>query len=270
MTNEILTLIKTRRSIRSFKPDAVPQELLDAVLEAGTYAPTGGGRQSPTIVAVTSETYRRQIEKLNAAVMGKDTDPYYGAPVIVLVLADGAANTFVEDGSCVLENMMLAAASLGFVWCFPGGSGTLAELHQLLHGQADTSFGSGRLAIWRALLPLAAERPLLGGGCGTLYLRDLESFYWYRGGETIHVAITSAHNEYLGILVDQGVLALLAFLALLALALHRAFRYAESDRYAVAGTALICYAVMAFFSVATCITGVFLWLLLALLLPQEA
>lgn len=170
---------------------------------------------------------------------------------------------------CLLS-VLLAAASLGFVWCFPGGSGTLAELHQLLHGQADTSFGSGRLAIWRALLPLAAERPLLGGGCGTLYLRDLESFYWYRGGETIHVAITSAHNEYLGILVDQGVLALLAFLALLALALHRAFRYAESDRYAVAGTALICYAVMAFFSVATCITGVFLWLLLALLLPQEA
>ena len=118
MTNEILTLIKTRRSIRSFKPDAVPQELLDAVLEAGTYAPTGGGRQSPTIVAVTSETYRKQIEKLNAAVMGKDTDPYYGAPVIVLVLADGTANTFVEDASCVLENMMLAAASLGLgsVW----------------------------------------------------------------------------------------------------------------------------------------------------------
>ena len=118
MTNEILTLIKTRRSIRSFKPDAVPQELLDAVLEAGTYAPTGGGRQSPTIVAVTSETYRKQIEKLNAAVMGKDIDPYYGAPVIVLVLADGAANTFVEDASCVLENMMLAAASLGLgsVW----------------------------------------------------------------------------------------------------------------------------------------------------------
>ncbi len=118
MTNEVLNTIKTRRSVRAYKPDAVPAELLDAVLEAGTYAPTGGGHQSPTIIAVTSETYRGEIAALNAAVMGSTNDPYYGAPVIILVLADGTANTFVEDGSCVLENMMLAAASLGLgsVW----------------------------------------------------------------------------------------------------------------------------------------------------------
>ena len=81
-------------------------------------APTGRGRQSPTIIAVTSEGYRQKISELNAAVLGSDSDPYYGAPVIILVLADGTANTFVEDGSCVLENMMLAAASLGLgsVW----------------------------------------------------------------------------------------------------------------------------------------------------------
>lgn len=118
MMNEVLSTIKARRSVRSYKPDAVPTDLLQAVLEAGTYAPTGGGRQSPTIIAVTSEKYRKEIAELNAGVMGKDTDPYYGAPVVVLVLADGTANTFVEDGSCVLENMMLAAASLGLgsVW----------------------------------------------------------------------------------------------------------------------------------------------------------
>ena len=97
---------------------AVPEELLDAVLEAGTYAPTGGGRQSPVIVAVKDAAYREEIARLNAEVMGKDTDPYYGAPVIILVLADGKASTFVEDGSCVLENMMIAAHSLGLgsVW----------------------------------------------------------------------------------------------------------------------------------------------------------
>ncbi len=118
MSNEVLNTIKARRSVRAYKPDAVPSELLDAVLEAGTYAPTGGGHQSPVIIAVTSEKYRQEIVELNAGVMGKNTDPYYGAPVIVLVLADGAARTFVEDGSCVLENMMLAAASLGLgsVW----------------------------------------------------------------------------------------------------------------------------------------------------------
>ena len=118
MTNEVLNAIKLRRSVRAYKPDAVPEALLHAVLEAGTYAPTGMGRQSPTIIAVTSERYRKEIAVLNAKVMGSDSDPYYGAPVIVLVLADGSAHTFVEDGSCVLENMMVAAASLGLgsVW----------------------------------------------------------------------------------------------------------------------------------------------------------
>ncbi len=118
MKNEVLEAIKERRSIRAYKSDAVPEELLDAVLDAGTYAPTGGGRQSPLIVAVTSEKYRKEISSLNREVMGKDTDPYYGAPVVILVLAEGSASTFVEDGSCVLENMMIAAFSLGLgsVW----------------------------------------------------------------------------------------------------------------------------------------------------------
>ncbi len=118
MENEVLQAIRTRRSVRSFSRKAVPEELLDAVLEAGTYAPTGGGRQSPVIVAVKDATYRDKIARLNAEVMGKDIDPYYGAPVIILVLADGKASTFVEDGSCVLENMMIAAHALGLgsVW----------------------------------------------------------------------------------------------------------------------------------------------------------
>lgn len=118
MMNEVLKTIKERRSVRAYKSDAVPEELLDAVLEAGTFAPTGGGRQSPVIVAVTSKKYRSEIARLNAAVMGKECDPYYGAPVVILVLADGTMSTFVEDGSCVLENMMIAASSLnlGSVW----------------------------------------------------------------------------------------------------------------------------------------------------------
>ena len=118
MNGDFLEMIKTRRSTRSFKPDSVPEDLLDAVLEAGTYAPTGMNRQSPVIIAVSDKKYREKLSKLNAAIMGVDKDPYYGAPTVVLVLADPSANTFVEDGSCVLENLMLAAhaCDLGSVW----------------------------------------------------------------------------------------------------------------------------------------------------------
>ena len=118
MNNDFLSLIRSRRSVRAYKPDLIPTELLDAVLEAGTYAPTGGGKQSPTIVAVTDKSYREELSRLNAAIMNSSSVPYYGAPAVILVLADGAANTFVEDGSCVLENMMLAAHALGLgsVW----------------------------------------------------------------------------------------------------------------------------------------------------------
>ena len=118
MNRDFLEMIKTRRSTRSFKPDSIPEDLLDAVLEAGTYAPTGMNRQSPVIIVVSDKKYREKLSKLNAAIMGVDKDPYYGAPTVVLVLADPSANTFVEDGSCVLENLMLAAhaCDLGSVW----------------------------------------------------------------------------------------------------------------------------------------------------------
>ena len=117
-SSEMLNLIKTRRSCRAYRTDNVPEELLDKVLEAGTYAPTGGGRQSPVIVSVRDPELRSTLSAMNAGIMGSDSDPYYGAPVVILVLAKGDANTFVEDGSCVLENMMLAATELGLGSCF--------------------------------------------------------------------------------------------------------------------------------------------------------
>ena len=92
MNRDFLEMIKTRRSTRSFKPDSVPEDLLDAVLEAGTYAPTGMNRQSPVIIAVSDKKYREKLSKLNAAIMGVDKDPYYGAPTVVLVLADHACD----------------------------------------------------------------------------------------------------------------------------------------------------------------------------------
>ncbi len=118
MTNEVLENIKNRRSIRSYKNDPIPEDLLNLVLEAGSYAPSGMGKQSPTIIAIRDKKYRDLISKLNAKVMNRDTDPYYGAPIIILVLADSTIPTYIEDATCVIENMMLAASSLGLgtVW----------------------------------------------------------------------------------------------------------------------------------------------------------
>ena len=165
MKNEFLDLIMSRRSVRAFRDDLVPEELLDAVLKAGTYAPTGGGRQSPQIIAIRGGKYRAEISKLNAAVMGASNDPYYGAPVVVLVLGDSNANTYVEDGSCVLENMMLAAHALGLgsVWIHrereifdsPEGKALLREW-----GLPETLRGVGSIALGYAAAPAkeAAER----------------------------------------------------------------------------------------------------------------
>lgn len=164
MTNEVLNTIRARRSVRQYRSDPVPEELLNAVLEAGTYAPTGGGRQSPTIVAVTSEGTRRELSEQNAAVMGREADPYYGAPVILLVLADPAAATFVEDGSCVLENRMLAAASvgLGSVWVHREREIFDSEKGKALlreWGLPETLRGVGALALgYPAVLPAPAAK----------------------------------------------------------------------------------------------------------------
>ena len=114
----MLELMKSRRSVKSYKPDPVPTELLDAILEAGTYAPTGRNMQSPIIIAITDKTVRDRLSRLNADVMGADSDPFYGAPAVLVVLADKSRHTYLYDGSLVMENLMLAAHSLGLGSCW--------------------------------------------------------------------------------------------------------------------------------------------------------
>lgn len=118
MNNEILKNIKTRRSIRKYKPRQITEDELRAVLEAGTYAPSGRGLQSPVLVVVQDEATMAQIVKMNAAVMGTDSNPYYGAPTVILVLAPTDRTTWLEDGSCALDTMMLAAHSIGLASCW--------------------------------------------------------------------------------------------------------------------------------------------------------
>ena len=115
---DLLTLIQTRRSIRKFKPDMVPKDIIDKITAAGTYAPTGMNRQSPIIIAVTNKEVRDRLSKLNAEIMGIDSDPFYGAPTVVVVFADSRRGTCVEDGSLVMGNLMNAAFSLGVDSCW--------------------------------------------------------------------------------------------------------------------------------------------------------
>ena len=116
--NETLETLKERRSCRSYKPDPVPAEILDQILEAGTYAATGMGRQSPVMIAVTDKKVRDQLSRMNAAVMGASNDPFYGAPAVLLVLADKSSANHVYDGSLTMGNMMLAAHALGLGSCW--------------------------------------------------------------------------------------------------------------------------------------------------------
>lgn len=107
-----------RRSVRSFKEDMIPKDVLERIVEAGTYAPTGRNLQSPVIVAITNKEIRDRLSKANAAIMGIDSDPFYGAPVVLVVLADKSAITYVYDGSLVMGNLMLAAHSEGVASCW--------------------------------------------------------------------------------------------------------------------------------------------------------
>ena len=115
---EVIKSIISRRSVKSYKPDAVPAELLDAVLEAGTYAPTGRNMQSPIIIAVTDKATRDKLSRLNAEVMGMDGDPFYGAPAVLVVLSNRESPNHVYDGSLTMGNMMLAAHALGLGSCW--------------------------------------------------------------------------------------------------------------------------------------------------------
>ncbi|MDO4554210.1 MAG: nitroreductase [Lachnospiraceae bacterium] len=115
---ETLLDLKTRRSCRKYKPEQIKEEELAAILEAGTYAPTGMGAQSPVIIVVQDKAVRDKLSKMNAKVMGTEIDPFYGAPTVVVVLADRSRNTYVDDGNMVIANLLNAAHAVGVDSCY--------------------------------------------------------------------------------------------------------------------------------------------------------
>ena len=115
---ETLEVLKTRRSCRKYSDRLVPDEIIGKILEAGTYAATGMGKQAPVILAVTNKELRDRLSKMNAAVLGTDTDPFCGAPQVLIVLANRKVRTYLYDGSLVMGNMMNAAEDLGVSSCW--------------------------------------------------------------------------------------------------------------------------------------------------------
>ena len=161
---DTLTVLKTRRSCRAYKPERVEEDKLSAILEAGTYAASGMGKQSPIILSVKNQEVRDKLAKLNAKAMGADIDPFYGAPELVVVLANKAIPTYLYDGSLVMGNMMNAAADLGIASCWvhrakeefesEEGKAILKELG--IEGDYE---GIGNLILGYAAKPAGAAAP---------------------------------------------------------------------------------------------------------------
>ena len=163
---ELDKLIHERRSIRKFKSDVPPKELVDQVVQAGLEAPTGRNQQSSVIIRIDDPAMREKIRAKNAEIMGapppgRPADPFYSAPIMLLVIANKKNNTAVYDGSLALGNMMLKAHELGLAACWIHrakeemesalGKEILAAAH--LEGEYE---GVGHLALGYADMPLPA------------------------------------------------------------------------------------------------------------------
>ena len=116
--NEAMKNLLERRSVRGYKKDLVPADVLDEILEAGKYAPSGMGQQK-TLMGVTQDPELvAKLSRMNADVMGAKSDPFYGAPTVVIVFADSEQGTCVENGSLVMGNLMNAAHAVGVDSCW--------------------------------------------------------------------------------------------------------------------------------------------------------
>lgn len=149
----------TRRSVRKYQPQQVSDADLEKVLEAGLYAPTAKNNQKPVMVAVRDKETRDLLSKLNAKIMGVESDPFYGAPCVIVVLADPDFPTWIDDGSLVMGNLLNAAHALGLGSCWINRAREtfdLPEGKELLKkwGLPETYRGIGN-----CILGYAAEEP---------------------------------------------------------------------------------------------------------------
>ena len=166
MDNEVLKALRERRSVRAYRPEQIKDEELKAVLDAGTYAPTGMGWQDPWIVAVQDPETVAQLVRMNAKAMGTTSNPYYGAPTIVLVFASPTEKVSFSicDGSLVLGNMMIAAHSIGLGSCWINREREMFETDEgkalmKKFGLPDGLIGIGSIALGYAAVPPSQAKP---------------------------------------------------------------------------------------------------------------
>ena len=166
MDNAVISALVQRRSVRAYRPEQITDDELRTVLEAGTWAPTGMGRQDPWIVAVQNPELLKKLSRMNAAFLGVDSDPFYGAPTYVLVFGSDPAvwKNSVPDGSLVLGNMMNAAHAIGLGSCWINREREMfatAEGKALMQefGLPEGLIGIGALALGYPAAPPRDPKP---------------------------------------------------------------------------------------------------------------
>ena len=157
--NDIIKAMRDRRSVRAYKEDGVPRELIEQVVEAGLWAASGMGKQSPIILAITDRALRDTLAAANAKVMGVDTDPFYGAPVVLVVLAPRDVPTHVYDGSLVMGNLMLAASTVGLGSCWIHRAKETFELPEFQQVLSELGVDGDYEGIGNCILGWPAEEP---------------------------------------------------------------------------------------------------------------
>lgn len=156
---EALEALYTRRSIKGYTDEMPSQEDIDKVTRAGTTAPTGMGMQSPLIVVVKNRALRDELARMNADVLGTSADPFYNAPVIIVVLAPKSRNTYLNDGSLVIGNMLNAAHAIGLGACWIHRA---KEVFESVRGRAlleEWGIGQDYVGIGHVALGYAAVEP---------------------------------------------------------------------------------------------------------------
>lgn len=116
--NETISCLLKRRSVRAYRPEQIKPAELETILQAGLYAPSAMNLQPSIMLVIQDRETISMLSRLNAEVMGRDTDPFYGAPTVIVVLADKNAPNHVQDASLVMGNLMNAAFSLGVDSCW--------------------------------------------------------------------------------------------------------------------------------------------------------
>lgn len=150
--NDVIKCMTRRRSVRKFRDEQIAPDKLEAILKAGLYAPSGMNRQSPVMLVIQDKAVIEKLSQLNALIMGRDCDPFYAAPTVVVVLADKNVPTHVEDGSLVMGNLMNAAFSVGVDSCWIHRARQVFDTEygrQLLreHGISDDYVGIGNCIL---------------------------------------------------------------------------------------------------------------------------